>query len=131
MNVLDSSALAKFVNRERGWEEVERALEGGCVTLELALKEVANSLWRRVMRGDVEVEAVRAVMKDLIDLKPFRLAPQEELYSDALALASEAGIPIYDSLFIQLAKRLGTLLLTSDRDQAKAAEAAGVKAIIL
>jgi len=120
VNVLDSSALAKFVNRERGWEEVERALEGGCVTLELALEEVANSLWRRVMRGDVEVEAARAIMKDLIDLKPFRLA-----------LASEAGIPIYDSLFIQLAKRLGTLLLTSDRVQAKAAEAAGVKAIIL
>ncbi len=131
MNVLDSSALVKFLNRERGWEGVERALEGGCVTIELALKEAANSLWKRVMRGDIAVEVAMAILKDLIDLKPFRMAPQEELYSDALAIASREGIPIYDSLFIQLAKRLDTTLLTSDKAQAEAAGKAGVKAIVL
>ena len=52
--VVDSSVLAKYVLREEGWEEVEKYLERGTITLDLAVKEVLNALWKRVMRGELE-----------------------------------------------------------------------------
>ena len=52
--VVDSSALAKYMLREEGWEDVEKRLERGAVTLDLAVKEVLNALWKRAMRGELE-----------------------------------------------------------------------------
>jgi len=47
--VIDSSALAKFILREKGWEHVRDILRERPRTLYLAVKEVANAIWRRTI----------------------------------------------------------------------------------
>lgn len=124
--MIDSSSLAKYVNREEGWEQVATRLREGCVTLELAIKEAANSLWKRAVKGELTAEQVGEVLRGLLAYRPFRLAQQEELYPDALAIAVEARITVYDALFIALARREALPLVTSDARQAEVAERLGV-----
>jgi predicted nucleic acid-binding protein len=60
--VIDSSTLAKFLLKESGWERVKGILAGRPYTLDLAVKEVANAIWRRVtLIGDVSLEKALAV----------------------------------------------------------------------
>ncbi|KYH38052.1 MAG: twitching motility protein PilT [Candidatus Bathyarchaeota archaeon B24] len=110
------------MNRESGWEEVEDRLRAGCITLELAIKEVGSSLWKRVGRGDLKPELALRVFKDLVKFKPVKLYKQEELLVEAMEYALKLGLTIYDCLFIALAKRLGEPLITSDRKQVEAAQ---------
>lgn len=50
VRVIDSSSLTKYVNREDGWRSMEKYLMEGCITLSLAVKEVSNSVWKRVLK---------------------------------------------------------------------------------
>ncbi|MGQ9468942.1 MAG: type II toxin-antitoxin system VapC family toxin [Nitrososphaerales archaeon] len=131
MRVIDSSSLSKYVNREPGWERVNELLNEGCLTLELALKEVGNSLWRRVMRGELKEEVALSAYKDFVTLRPFRIASQEGLYVKALEISSKLGIALYDALFIQIARDLNLQLVTSDEKQAEASRKLGVQAIYI
>ncbi|MEM3430870.1 MAG: type II toxin-antitoxin system VapC family toxin, partial [Candidatus Bathyarchaeia archaeon] len=79
MKVIDSSSLSKYVNREANWKEVRKHLEEGCMTLDLAIKEVGNSIWKRVSRGELDPDTAMSLFKDLVILKPFKTASQEDL----------------------------------------------------
>jgi len=46
--VIDSSTIAKFLLKEEGWGKAGEVLMGKPYTLDLAVKEVANTIWRRV-----------------------------------------------------------------------------------
>lgn len=131
VNVIDSSSLAKYVNREPGWEEVSKGLEEGSMTVELAIKEVANSLWKRVMRKELNGKLGTSVLNDLLELAPFRVEEQKPLYEGAFGIAQSRSISIYDALFIELAIQKSLPLLTSDEKQAKAADSLGVKTVFI
>jgi predicted nucleic acid-binding protein len=129
MYVIDSSALAKYVNREPGWEEVSKRLSEGCLTLELALKETANSLWKRVIRKDLSDDLATSVLNTLLEARPFKLEEQQELYPAAFKLAVEKKTTIYDALFIALALERKLPLATSDEQQASVARSLGIRTI--
>jgi predicted nucleic acid-binding protein len=129
--VIDSSALAKYLLREEGWQEVGRYLEEGCVTLNLAIKEAINALWKRVIMGDLEEGYAKEVARSFLDSGIVRVEGQDQLLEEALSVAVRRKITIYDSIFIALAKRKGLSLLTSDRRQAEAAIEEGVKVVLL
>lgn len=131
MNVIDSSSLAKYVNREPGWDAVSKKLEEGCVSIELATKEVANALFKRVMKKELDTKVASSVLQDLLELRPFVVEAQEDLYRDAFAIAVRENITVYDALFIQLARSKDTTLVTSDGKQARAAESVGVRTILI
>ena len=61
MRVIDSSALVKYFTREAGWEKVREVLIDGVVTLDLAVKEVANALWKRVTRGEIDYDTALTI----------------------------------------------------------------------
>ncbi len=48
MYFIDASAIVMYVVCEPGWEKVRKFLSEGAVTLDLAIKEVANALWEKV-----------------------------------------------------------------------------------
>ncbi|MEM2550417.1 MAG: type II toxin-antitoxin system VapC family toxin, partial [Nitrososphaerota archaeon] len=64
MRVIDSSTLIKYFTREDGWEKVREIILEGVITLDLAIKEVANALWRKVLRGDLKHETAIKILKD-------------------------------------------------------------------
>jgi predicted nucleic acid-binding protein len=118
--------VAKLVNREENWETVAGALRGSCVSLELAVKETGNSLWKRVNRGLLDGEQAQRFFSEFVTSRPFAIAGQEELYAAAFKMAVSVDLPVYDALFLALAKEKGLPLVTSDPSQVEAAKKLGV-----
>lgn len=126
MKVIDSSTVAKYVNREPNWEAAAKALGETCVSLELAMKETGNSLWKRARRGEISYKQAGQAFSEFAAARPFTLAGQEELYGSAFEISATLGLALYDSLFLALAKEKGLPLLTSDSVQAEAARKLGL-----
>ena len=126
MKVIDSSSVAKYVNRERNWEAAAKALGENCLSLELALKETGNSLWKRARRGELSDRQVKQIFSEFASARPFTVADQADLYAPAIEIATSLGVPLYDALFLALAKEKGLALVTSDSTQADAARKLGL-----
>ena len=126
MQVIDSSSVAKYVNREPNWEVAARVLTENCVSLELAVEETGNSLWKRVRRGELNDRQAKQLFSEFVAARPFTVADQDPLYGPAIELATSLGLPLYDALFLALAKERGLPLVTSDSSQAEAARKLGL-----
>jgi predicted nucleic acid-binding protein len=131
VRVIDSSTLVKYFSRESGWEEVERIMLEGIVTLDLALKELANALRKKISENEMSFETAARIIRDIAEGKPFPVEPQEPYLVEALEIALRNNITVYDALFVAMAKRKGLELATCDEKQAKAARKEGVKAVLL
>lgn len=131
MTVADSSSLAKYVNREPNWKEVESYIKRGVATVPLAFKEISNTLRKRVREGQLDKEFSRKVVTELLRLKPFSVLNQEEVLPDALSIAIEEDVTIYDAVFIAASEKMGESLLTSDARQAEAAKKRNVHVIYI
>jgi len=131
VKVIDASALVKYVNREIGWETLHEYIIEGCITLDLALKELGNALWKRIVVGEVRVEDVLDIMQMFIEGKIVKFVSQGDLFPDALRLSVSMNITVYDALYIILAKRLKTYLITSNKKQAEVADRYNVRSILV
>lgn len=129
MKVIDSSALIKYIVKEEGWENVEKHLKEGCATLNLALKEAANALVKKMLKGEVDIETAQEIINHIP--KIVKITSQVEHFPKALEIAVKHKITIYDALYIALAVNTSELLLTSDKEQAKASREYGVTTIFI
>lgn len=127
MKVIDSSSVAKYVNREENWEPAAEALRGSCISLELAVKETGNSLWKRIRRRELIDEQARQIFAEFVASRPFAIADQAELYAPAFEIATSFALPYYDALFLALSRERGLTLVTSDPAQAEAARKMGLE----
>jgi predicted nucleic acid-binding protein len=128
VKIIDSSSLGKYVNKEENWQEIAKHLVSEqCSTLEFAVLEVGNSVWKRVLRKeiskngamDVYKEFVRAVFEDgLVRL----LSAESGLLDASLEFALEEKLTMYDSAFVQTAQRNKCELITSDEKQSDASK---------
>jgi len=131
VGVIDSSALIKYFSREKGWEDVRRYMLEGVLTIDLAIKETLNALWRKIIKEEIMYETVVKLIKDLTENRLFPLESQEQYLTDAFEIAVNNHITIYDALFVAVAKRRNLELITSDKKQANIAERLGVKTILV
>jgi len=132
--VIDSSAIAKFLLKEEGWLKVKGFLLEKPYTLELAVEEVANAIWRRVMLlRDISVGKAFIILNDLLELKKYLLVvePQTPYLSQALKIAIENKVTVYDALFIAQALAKQAVLITSDKKQCKLAENLNVETVYI
>lgn len=127
MKVIDSSSVAKYVNREENWEPAAEALSSSCISLELAVKETGNSLWKRLRRGELDEKLAKQFFEEFVASRPFAIADQAELYAPAFEIATSFAIPIYDALFLALSKVKRIPLVTSDPSQAEVAKKMGLE----
>ena len=127
MKLIDSSALVKFFCREPGWEEVKALIEGGA-TIELAIKELYNAAWKKVRKGELDMgKELEERLQEFYDA--FSIIGQKKYLGNALEIATGRALPVYDSIFIAVAKGEKAALVTADREQAIAAKEAGVEVI--
>ena len=131
MRVIDSSSLIKFFSREEGWEKVAEVMREGVATLDLAVKEVANALWKKILGNEISYDTAQVIIRDLAEEKAIPLISQDKLLAQALALAVNEKITVYDALFIAAAKELKTELVTSDTKQMEVAVRNGVKVVFV
>ena len=129
MKVIDASALVKYVIREEGWNRVYQILKNEPLvfSLPLALKEVANALWKQSrLKNKMTSEDAQALLR-LVTLlfqgerRIIAVEPQEAYLEEAMKIALRHKITVYDSLYIAQAKKHGELI-TADRFQALVAQ---------
>lgn len=131
MRVIDSSALVKYFSREDGWERVRELILECVTTLDLAVTELANALWKKILRNELNADIAKAILRDLVEEKAIPLEKQETYISKAFDIAIQYSVTIYDALFIAFAKEKSLELITIDKTQANAAEKAGIKVILV
>ena len=130
--VIDSSALAVLLLKEEGWRKVKEILREKPYTIELAVKEVANSMWKRVkLLRDIDENKALTILGDLLELRRtvLRIEPQDVYLGQALEIALKNDATIYDSLFIAQALTKKAILVTSDKKQAEIASRLGIRLI--
>jgi len=132
--VIDSSVLARFFPKEAGWDQLEEIMLERPYTLNLAIKEVTNAIWRRAkLMGDLSEEKSTALLDKLIDAKRYllRVEPQEPYLKQAFKISWKFDLTIYDSLFIALAHSKRAVFVTTDKKQHEIASKLGVNSILI
>ncbi len=129
--MVDASILARFILREEGWEKARDLLASDTVvTVDHALKEVLNAIWKAVRRrliGYSEAREKARALTMLVERGVVVIEPEEAVLIDAFGLALETGITVYDALYIALALAKKAALATCDARQAEAAREVGVE----
>ncbi len=132
MIAIDASPLAKYVLREENWREVRNHLLNEPCSLNLALAEVSNAIWKHsVLYGRISREQANKMFKALEKLgEVVTFEPFEKYLENAVKIAMDRNITVYDALYIAQAKKIGKLL-TSDDKQRKIAEKLGIDVIFI
>jgi len=118
--VVDASVALKWVFDEPDSEAAVALRNDELIAPALWLAEAANALWRRAQRGEITAEEAGKWFSDLRKA-PVASLPIEPHLEQALKLAIEIGHPIYDCLYLALALRHQTHVVTADRRFAAAA----------
>lgn len=114
--VLDASAAVRLILADPAAAGLAERVGGAALVLapELMLTELANTLWKlqRADRlNDLDPQELLAEARELVD----RLEPDRHLQAEALALACHLNHPVYDCLYLALARREAASLISSDR----------------
>jgi len=120
MFVIDASLYASIVVRDEFYERardfLSKARHVRCVTLDLALIEAYNALWRhtyllkRIPRD--RFGALASLLEEVFKWSTSRVYNAADECKRSIELAVEYGMPIYDALY--LARRLGFRVATFD-----------------
>lgn len=130
MIVIDSSSLVKYMLKEEGWLDVEEYLVKGVYSIDHAVKEVANAIWKHVIiYGKISKElgiTLYMQLKKLVKENIVIVEPQNIYIDKAIEIALKHKITVYDSLYIAQALK-HRRLLTSDKQQVEVARKYNVK----
>ena len=114
--VLDASAVIRIVEgSEQAAALSEMVLNADLVLApELMLTEVANALWRLQRAGQLPVADLQRQFSQAAALVD-HIEPDRHLQVEALSLACHLNHPVYDCLYLALARREAAALLTADQ----------------
>jgi predicted nucleic acid-binding protein len=129
--VIDASAIAKYVLREENWEQVRDYLAAEPRSLDLALAEVANAIWKHQviyrkissLEASLLNEALHKLGADVLILESF-----VGYLRGAREIAVKEKLTIYDALYLVQAQKYGNFV-TSDDSQRKIAVKLGLEVI--
>lgn len=115
--VLDSSVIAALFFKENASERAERVAENyELMTVDIAVAEVANVAWKRVVffnePGEPTLKALKKC-KDFI-MSVCGIVISQELLEDGFEIAVAERITLYDALFVAASDREKIPLLTLD-----------------
>lgn len=111
--VIDASVALKWVLDEVGKDAADALLDEELIAPSLWLVEAANALWRRARRGELSDEQAKIRLATLFNA-PVTNSPVEDDLPAAADLAAELGHPVYDCLYLALAIREGSFVITAD-----------------
>jgi len=130
--VVDASVIVAFVLEEPGWENYIDILEY-CFTVDHAVKEVLNAIWKSYRNGVLSLEEAvlkSQVLKKMINVNVL-LFDEVDLLDEAFKISLGHNITVYDALYIALALKLRKPFATLDLRQRRVAEALGLNLVDL
>ena len=134
--VIDTSALVKYVLPAEYDDNLERIIslhqESGIqlVAPDFILVECANVLWKVARRVDTPGEDVMERLDRLRRIN-IRLVSQTDLLDDALRIALNIEITVYDALYCALARRENAEIITEDRRLRNALDQTNIRYLTL
>ncbi|MBE3123419.1 MAG: type II toxin-antitoxin system VapC family toxin [Planctomycetes bacterium] len=114
--VVDASVVAAAFFQEDHAATARAILTGGgeLHAPDLLVTEVANVIWKRHGRREIDETEARDLLADCLRL-PLRLTPSGHLVEAALELALRTKRTVYDCLYLALAVRTKTVLVSGDK----------------
>ena len=114
--VLDASAAANIILRTKLAPALIEKLKRSHLVIAPGLfhSEIANTLWKYVRFGDLDKETALARYAEAIGLVDVFEA-DEQLTAEALSTAIRYNHPVYNMLYVILARRHGCSILTVDK----------------
>lgn len=111
--VVDASVALKWVLAESGGEAADALLDEELIAPSLWLIEAANALWRRARRHEITHEEARERLRELFNAPVTTTLIEDDLLA-ATELATSLDHPVYDCLYLALAVREETYVITAD-----------------
>ena len=113
--VVDASVVIKWFVPEIHSDAARRLLSAPNQYLspDLLFPEVGNTIWKKVRRGELTAEEGRKLAADVTTVA-VDIVSTRRLMIDAHALAMMTGVTVYDALYLALAVRLETQMITAD-----------------
>jgi predicted nucleic acid-binding protein len=114
--VVDASVVIKLFFEEEHSEAADRCFRQAQELLvpDLIWAEVANVIWKRHRRGHISKENAAEIARLILSL-PLRICASSDLLADALELAMQLDRTVYDSLYLALAVKTGSVMVSADR----------------
>lgn len=113
--VVDASVVIKWFVPEAGSDAASRLLasENRLEAPDLLFAEIANAIWEKVLRGQLTRAESESLVSDFEKIG-VSTTPCRALASDAHAIALITSRSVYDSMYVALALRLDTRVITAD-----------------
>jgi predicted nucleic acid-binding protein len=113
--VVDASVVIKWFVPEIHSDAARRLLEKSTHYLapDLVFAEVGNAIWKKVRRGELTPRQGRELAADVSNVA-VESVPARGLVEDACGIAIATGLTVYDAMYVALAVRLETWLITAD-----------------
>jgi predicted nucleic acid-binding protein len=112
--VVDASVALKWVLDEPGSDAAAALLNEDLVAPALWLVEAANALWRRARRGEISRDEAMERLSELYNAPVTTTSIEDDLVA-AGELANALGHPVYNCVYLALARRENTWVITADR----------------
>lgn len=114
--VVDASVVLKWFIPEIGSDTARRLLDAvhEYVAPDLLFPEVGSAVWKRVRRGELSRDEGQRLIGDMAGVAVETIATRG-LIGDACAIAMASGQTVYDCIYLALAVRLETRLVTADQ----------------
>lgn len=114
--ILDASVIAAAFFREELEEHASVLLASDCSQMApgIVISEVGNVIWKRFRRGEISEEEAGQLLADFLRL-PLQITPSEDLIESALLIAMRSDRTVYDSLYIALAVKTESVMVTADK----------------
>lgn len=95
---------------------------------DLFVAEVSNVFWKYHHFEAMPIRDCEASLQNSLGLVD-DLVDSKELYQEAFALACQAAHPVYDALYLALARRHNAYLLTNDKKLVKLAQKNSIRTV--
>lgn len=121
--IVDASVAAKWFIEELGSDRARVIADAVVSAPDLIFLEVFNAVRKRMLLGEVlpeQLDKVVPVLKGTLA----DVAATGGLIEEACWLSRDLSHPVYDCVYIAMARRLGMPLVTADERQLVAARAA-------
>lgn len=114
--VIDASAAVGLVLAMPGTETFTPLLEQAAIVTapDLYVAEIGNALWKYRKADLLSMERCELALEQAASI-PDRIESSSALYLEAFALACRHLHPVYDALYLVLARRNNATILTMDR----------------
>jgi len=113
--VVDASVVIKWFVPEVQSDAARRLLlqPHQYIAPDLLFAEIANTIWKKTRRGELTALRGQQLVED-IARAAVEAVPCRDLVEDAYALASATARTAYDAMYLALAVRLRTRMITAD-----------------